>query len=255
MLRPGVIGVSGEVAAGSPPILSIAPISEPAAFARTAFIEALVRAGIKVAAAQVGAPAALPDRGSYADADKVAEHVSPPLSEYTKVILKISYNRGADLMVCLAAVKSGSRNCADGLTQILKLLGRHGLAESGTYVFDGAGSDDGGKTTPADLATFLREIIAEPWGPSLRDGMAVLGVDGTQAPNGAGTPAAGHVRVKDGARSSEAPPVRASRSPIPRPAISTPKAGAGSSMACSSTTRRSRRSKGSLPTGQTWRPS
>ena len=165
MLRPGVIGVSGEVAAGSPPILSIAPISEPAAFARTAFIEALVRAGIKVAAAPLGAPAALPDRGSYADADKVAEHVSPPLSEYVKVILKISYNRGADLMVCLAAVKAGSRNCADGLTQILKLLGRHGLAESGTYVFDGAGSDDGGKTTPADLATFLREIIAEPSGP------------------------------------------------------------------------------------------
>src|SRR5207247_7432290 len=88
----------------------------------------------------------------------------------------------------------------DGLAQILKLLARHGLAESGTYVFDGAGSDEKGKTTPPDLATFLKEITAEPWGSALRDGMAVLGVDGTQAQNGAGTPAAGHVRVKDGAR-------------------------------------------------------
>jgi D-alanyl-D-alanine carboxypeptidase/D-alanyl-D-alanine-endopeptidase (penicillin-binding protein 4) len=200
MLRPGVIGVSGEVAAGSAPILSIAPIAEPAAFARTAFIEALLRAGVKVAAAPLGTAGALPGQDSYRDADKVAEHVSPPLAEFTKVILKISYNRGADLMVCLAAVKSGSRNCADGLTTILKLLARHGLAESGTYVFDGAGSDDNGKTTPSDLATFLREIVTEPWGLSLRDGMAVLGVDGTQAQNGAGTPAVGHIRVKDGAR-------------------------------------------------------
>src|SRR4029078_7823033 len=116
-------------------------------------------------------------------------HVSPPRAEFAKVILKISYNRGADLMVCLAAVKSGSRNWADRLTTILTLLARHGLAESGTYVFDGAGSDDNGKTTPSDLATFPREIVTEPWGPSLRDGMAVLGVDGTQAENGAGTPA------------------------------------------------------------------
>jgi D-alanyl-D-alanine carboxypeptidase/D-alanyl-D-alanine-endopeptidase (penicillin-binding protein 4) len=28
--------------------------------------------------------------------------------------------------------------------------------------------------------------------------MAILGVDGSQAQNGAGTPAAGHVRIKDG---------------------------------------------------------
>jgi D-alanyl-D-alanine carboxypeptidase/D-alanyl-D-alanine-endopeptidase (penicillin-binding protein 4) len=39
----------------------------------------------------------------------------------------------------------------------------------------------------------------------VRDGMAILGVDGTQATNGVGTPAAGKVRVKDGSRVAGSP--------------------------------------------------
>ena len=54
------------------------------------------------------------------------------------------------------------------------------------------------RTTRSDLATFLREIAPTPWGAAIRGGMAVLGVDGSQAQNGAGGPAAGHVRIKDG---------------------------------------------------------
>ena len=45
---------------------------------------------------------------------------------------------------------------------------------------------------------FLRTITTTPWGAAIHDGMAILGVDGSQAQNGAGTPAAGHVRIKDG---------------------------------------------------------
>lgn len=35
---------------------------------------------------------------------------------------KVSYNRGADLMVCLLAVKSGSRECSDGLPRELGII-------------------------------------------------------------------------------------------------------------------------------------
>jgi serine-type D-Ala-D-Ala carboxypeptidase/endopeptidase (penicillin-binding protein 4) len=194
---PGVIKVGGKIALNGPPILTIAQIADPTTFARTAFIEALARAGVKVAAAPLGAPGALPDAATYGVANRVAEYVSPPLSEFVKVILKVSYNRGADLMVCLAAVKAGSRDCGKGLAEVMKLLAEHGVSQTGTYVFDGAGSSPN-RTTPSDLATFLREIAPTRWGASIHDGMAVLGVDGSQALNGAGGPAAGHVRIKDG---------------------------------------------------------
>jgi D-alanyl-D-alanine carboxypeptidase/D-alanyl-D-alanine-endopeptidase (penicillin-binding protein 4) len=196
--RAGVVRVTGKITSGGPPTLTISPLADPTAFARTAFIEALERAGIKVAAPALGPAGTLPGAGSYGAANRVAEHVSPPLSEFVKVILKVSYNRGADLMVCLAAVKAGSRDCGEGLAQVLKLLARHGVSSTGTYVFDGAGSSGNSRTTPADLASFLGKITSTPWGAAIHDGMAVLGVDGSQALNGAGSPAAAHVRIKDG---------------------------------------------------------
>ena len=45
-VRPGLVRVTGEITTGSPPTLVISQIPDPAAFARTAFIEALARAGV-----------------------------------------------------------------------------------------------------------------------------------------------------------------------------------------------------------------
>ncbi len=51
---PACVKVSGEIAAGGPPILVISQIPDPASFARTAFIEALERAGVTVKAEAAG---------------------------------------------------------------------------------------------------------------------------------------------------------------------------------------------------------
>ena len=136
---------------------------------------------------------------------RVAEYVSVPLAQFIKVILKVSYNRGADLMVCLVAAKAGSQDCATGIGRQLELMSRLGVSKTGTIVFDGAGSVDSGRTTPADQTVFLRNVTRESWGAFIRDSMAILGVDGTQAANGVGTPAAGRVRVKDGSRAAMGP--------------------------------------------------
>lgn len=204
---PGEIRVTGEIAAGAPPTLNIWHVPDPAAFARTAFTEALQRAGVKVGISAIGKNPAdeLPDAAAYSSENKVAEYVSPPLSEFVKVILKVSYNRGAHLMLCLAAVKAQSRDCVAGIGKELELLDRLGVSRQSTYVFDGAGSNDHGKTAPADQTTLLTRIVKEPWGASIRDGMAILGVDGTQAANGRATPAVGRIRIKDGARVIPAP--------------------------------------------------
>ena len=204
---PGVIRVRGEIAAGSPSILNIWPVEDPAAFARTAFIEALGRAGITVSAAAMGPNPIdrLPTPGAYPTATLVAKRVSPPLSEYTKVILKVSYNRGADLMLCLLAVRAGSRDCASGLARELEIVTGLGVSRASTILFDGAGSDERDRTSPADMVRFLRTIARTPAGATLRDGLAILGVDGDIALIGRGTPAAGRVQAKTGARAGISP--------------------------------------------------
>ncbi|MGH3260842.1 MAG: D-alanyl-D-alanine carboxypeptidase, partial [Trebonia sp.] len=157
---PGHLRVSGRIAAGGGPVLRVWVVEHPADFARTAFIEALRRAGVTVSAPETGANPAglLPARGSYRRADRVAIHVSDPMAQYVKLILKVSYNRGADLMVCLAAVKLGSRNCLSGLRAEVRTATSVGVPRSGLFPQDGAGSDDQGRSSPQALAMFLRGL-------------------------------------------------------------------------------------------------
>jgi D-alanyl-D-alanine carboxypeptidase/D-alanyl-D-alanine-endopeptidase (penicillin-binding protein 4) len=201
-LRPGVLRISGQIPADAKPVVNIWQVPDPAAFARGLFVEALRRAGVGVAASPLGPNPAnvLPPAARYAVAPKLAEHVSPPLSEYTKVTLKISYNRGADLMVCLVAVRKPSRNCLDGLSTELKTIQGLGVSLESTIVYDGAGSVDDSRTSPDDETAYLRAALGQPWGLEFYDGLAILGVDGTQATNAVGTPAAGKIHIKDGTR-------------------------------------------------------
>jgi D-alanyl-D-alanine carboxypeptidase/D-alanyl-D-alanine-endopeptidase (penicillin-binding protein 4) len=199
---PGTIRVVGQIAAGSPPTLRVWKVADPAAFARTAFIEALSRAGVTVNAPVTGPnPAALlPSKGGYRPADLVGEHVSVPLAQYAKLILKVSYNRGADLMACLAAVKLGSRNCERGMAAEVQTATGLGVRRSEVIPFDGAGSDDQGRTTPTALATLLRGIPGTAYGPAFVDALPILGRDGTLANVLSHAPVAGHAQIKTGNR-------------------------------------------------------
>jgi hypothetical protein len=87
-------------------------------------------------------------RGSLSASDLIGQHVSATLSQFATLILKVSYNRGADLMTCLAAVKAGSTDCGKGLAAEVKTANALGVPSSSVIPFDGAGSDDQGRTTP-----------------------------------------------------------------------------------------------------------
>jgi D-alanyl-D-alanine carboxypeptidase/D-alanyl-D-alanine-endopeptidase (penicillin-binding protein 4) len=199
---PGRIAVTGQIAAGSPPTLRVWEVADPAAFARTAFIEALSRAGVTIKAPVTGPnPAALlPPKRRYPHADLLGQHVSLPLAQYAKLILKVSYNRGADLMACLAAVKLGSRNCERGMAAEVQTATRLGARRSEVIPFDGAGSDDRGRTTPAALTTLLRGIPSTPYGPAFVGALPILGRDGTLANVLSNAPVAGHAQIKTGNR-------------------------------------------------------
>jgi serine-type D-Ala-D-Ala carboxypeptidase/endopeptidase (penicillin-binding protein 4) len=134
-------------------IVVVKEITDPSAFARTAFIEALQRAGVSVTATPTGPnPAALlPTKDSYPAADKLGEHVSANLAAYIKLIMKVRYNRGADLMSCPAAVKTGSPTASrtGGRGQHRH---RPRRVQGQVFPFDGAGSDDQSRVTPTALA-------------------------------------------------------------------------------------------------------
>lgn len=199
---PGTLVVTGHIAAGSQPTLVVSEIKDPSAFARTALIEALQRAGVSVSAAPTGPnpSALLPPKGGYQASDMIGEHVSTTLAQYITLILKVSYNRGADLMTCLAAVSMGSTDCQQGLVAEHKTITSFGVPSSGATLFDGAGSDDSNRSTPSALVTFLRHATTTQNGKYLLDALPILGRDGTLANVLPTSPAAGHAQIKTGNR-------------------------------------------------------
>ena len=205
---PRQVTASGTVPAGAGPLLQVFFIPNPAAFARTAFIEALRRAGISVAASSVGSNPSnlLPRSRSYPSSHRVAMRLSAPLSQIVKVILKVSANRGADLLVCLVAVKHGKRNCPAGLPYLQSTAASLGSPPDVTFAFDGGGSDDRDRINPIALTTFLRRVLLQPYGSAFRAALPVVGVNGTLAQLGKGTPAVGKIEAKPGNRVAFATP-------------------------------------------------
>jgi len=199
---PGHLVVTGTVAAAGSPTLTVEQIADPSAFARTALIEALQRAGVTVTAGPTGAnPASkLPAKDSYATSDKVAEHVSTDLAAYATLIMKVSYNRGADLMACLAAVKKGSTDCEQGLVAMVDTAGSLGVDRTSIFPFDGAGSNDQDRLTAMGLATAYQKATGTPYGEALFHALPILGRDGTLANVLTDSPAAGKVQMKTGNR-------------------------------------------------------
>lgn len=186
---PGCTGtVSGQIAVDFVPPLTKAPplvrtfrIVEPARYARTVFIEALRNAGVKVNANAVGANPVekLPPRNSYGPATKVAELVSAPYSDIAKLILKVSYNIGADTSLVLF-----------GLTRGVNEIGRAIDAERDTLTTDyGINGDEfsfvdgsgGGLTaaTSRTVTTFLEIMSRKPSFMEYRDALPILGIDGS----------------------------------------------------------------------------
>ena len=200
--KSGAIRISGQIAADSDPVIRAVEIEDPAAFARTAFIEALEGAGVEVSATPTGSNPSdlLPSESSYGNGERVAEHISAPLEEFTSVILKTSHNPGAQLLTCLAAVKAGSRDCEDGLRQEFEVFTGLGVPADSTFIFDGAGSDDHDRTTPDAMTQLMRGVDEQSYGEAFQSSLALLGKEGTQAQAQKDSPAVGKIRVKDGTR-------------------------------------------------------
>ena len=168
-------------------------IKDPQHFAVSAFIEALQKNGVKVNQGKE-------KTNSYKNQEPIALFVSPPLSEYAKLILKVSHNLGANLVPLLLATHQGKRTFDDGMKILGTFVTDVVKISPDAFVFiDAAGGNDNRLTPKAEiqLLEFIKKQKPERF-QKYFDALPILGVDGSLQDFAKKTEGAGKIRAKTG---------------------------------------------------------
>ncbi|WIX90359.1 D-alanyl-D-alanine carboxypeptidase/D-alanyl-D-alanine-endopeptidase [Amycolatopsis sp. DG1A-15b] len=177
-----VVRLTGDIQAGGQPVACPYFVPDPVRFAEIAFVQALTEAGVDIANERTG------------DGSRrlLAEHVSPPLAEQAKVMLKLSSNVHTvyfPYLVGAIAGRDADNAEAAGARLQAALFERAGLEPvdptSGTF-------------SPDFFVQFLRHMARQRYFTAYRDAMAILGRDGTLTDTTPGSPAAGRTFAKTG---------------------------------------------------------
>jgi D-alanyl-D-alanine carboxypeptidase/D-alanyl-D-alanine-endopeptidase (penicillin-binding protein 4) len=198
---PGWITVAGQVPADLASWVQVVQIQDPAAFARTALIEALGRAGVTVVASPGGPNPVdqLPAADGYTAANLVALHESLPFSESLKLIEKVSHNQHADMLVYLLALNAGKSTFAEGMLEIGAFLERAGVDPALVSLSDGRGNEYTDVFSPRIVCQLLAYMATRPDFDVFFAALPVLGVDGSEATTvPADSPVAGQAAAKSG---------------------------------------------------------
>ncbi len=191
--------VQGTVPIDQHDIVRTFSIKDPKYFARAAFVQALQHQGVKV---NVPKEQTTQDQSlnSYKDLQQIALWTSPPLSEYAKLILKVSHNLGADLVPLLLASQKGKKTFVDGMHLLGDFATQEVKLSPNSFVFiDAAGGNENRLTPQAEiqLLEYLHKLPHSQF-QHFFDALPILGVDGSLADFAKKTQAAGKVRAKPG---------------------------------------------------------
>jgi D-alanyl-D-alanine carboxypeptidase/D-alanyl-D-alanine-endopeptidase (penicillin-binding protein 4) len=197
------VTISGSVPSGNYTEMFSYPVPDPARYAAILLTEALREKAI------VANPVLKEDNpnfktlaSSYVPENLLAEHISPPLTEEIKVILKVSQNLHASLMPYLfSALVAKKEIPQSGFDLMHDFLTKAGLDLSGAAQSDGAGG--AAHFTPAFMVSYLKYMAKQNTYQSFHDALPILGKDGTLYQIQTTSPAAGHVFAKTGTWSEE----------------------------------------------------
>ncbi len=165
------------------PIIQIFRIADPSSYARTVLIEALIEEGVVVDAPVVAKNPSqlLPPKNSYTPETILAEYKSLPLSEYGKLVLKVSYNIGSDTSLLLWGLRHESDNMNDTLAiERDNLINNIGIPGDEFEFFDGSGGFDTVATNKA-VIQMLEYISRQSFFPDYLGLLPILAVDGSLA--------------------------------------------------------------------------
>lgn len=199
--EPGVILVRGTIAASAASTVRAFTVPDPASFARTCFVEALLRHGVTVDAKASGANGRerLPDPKVCAGLTPVAVLTSPPFSEDVKLTLKVSQNLHADTYPLLIAAASGKRTFYEGLAKERETFRAMGMDLDALSLGDGSGGASSDRVSPKAAVQLLTAATRRKDFAVFFNALPILGVDGSLADVATpGSKAIGKVRAKTG---------------------------------------------------------
>lgn len=126
-------------------------------------------------------------------------HMSPPLKEIIKGLMKRSQNLYAETMARIMGWKStGLGTMEAGRKVVQETLKKMGIQPGSYRYMDGSGLSRYDYVSPAQLVTILTYMHNHPYWEYWRDSQPVAGVDGTLRSRMKGTKAQGNVRAKTG---------------------------------------------------------
>lgn len=201
------VTLTGSIPAGGKPFLLPYAVNSPTQFAQTLLVQALKEKGIALQRTSAAKNIDFKQlKESYIAENRVAEHISPPLSEEVKVTLKVSQNLHASMTPwILGAVlgKTTDKIEEKGFELEHDFLQKAGLDLTGASQSDGAGGSAAAFYTPDFMVHYLAYMAAQSDFDLFHNALPVLGKDGTLATIQTGSPAAGHVFAKTGTYGAE----------------------------------------------------
>jgi D-alanyl-D-alanine carboxypeptidase/D-alanyl-D-alanine-endopeptidase (penicillin-binding protein 4) len=190
----------GNIPLGSAPELRAYRVPEPVRYAEMVLAEALREKGITANADLLANPDFQTLSGFYKPENKLAEHVSPPLSEAVKVMMKISSNLHTSHAPYLVGAiagrdKENARKVGNEFQQ--KLFEQAGLEGPMTNPEDEAAMASM-KFSPDFFVKFLTYLSQQSYFAKYLRAFPIMGKDGSLARLQINSPAAGHVYAKTG---------------------------------------------------------
>lgn len=201
----------GSVAAGTPPRTYRLAIPDPARQAGEELRAALARHGVRLQGSLRVLDWPQRDETLRANAQTLAEVLSPPVREILARGLKRSQNLYLQNLLQIDGLRAQAAAAGQpdaptgflspeawGLRALRALLERIGIAPSSVVLEEGTGLSRGNLATPAAMVELLQDLAAQPWAATLRDMLPVAGVDGTLEWRMRDGPATGNVQAKTG---------------------------------------------------------
>jgi serine-type D-Ala-D-Ala carboxypeptidase/endopeptidase (penicillin-binding protein 4) len=190
--------VTGTVPVGAKDVVRAATVDRPALYFARMLRATLVSKGIRVAGDAVEFGDAYPTPPTE-PTRVLLSHRSAPLSEFARVLMKVSQNQYAETLLRTLGAQSGSGTAAAGQKAVREVLDGWGVPPDAYSLSDGSGLSRYNYLCAEMLVKVLRQMYRDP---KHRDSfIATLPVgaqDGTIARRFAGTRAAGNVRAKTG---------------------------------------------------------
>ncbi|WP_394821355.1 D-alanyl-D-alanine carboxypeptidase/D-alanyl-D-alanine-endopeptidase [Pendulispora albinea] len=188
------VHLTGDILLGGKSSFQPYYVPGPVRFAEMAFAEALRDEGVRVHA-DPSVPTDLGALASFASARHlVAEHVAPALADEMKGMLKVSSNiHTAYFPYLIGALAGHDEENPEAAYDVLR--GR--LFEKAGLEPNPPGARDL-RYTPDFFVTFLSYLARQPYLPTFRQALPILGRDGSLTNVQVSSPVAGHVYAKTG---------------------------------------------------------